>query len=63
MLGWAFAGTGSAIGVTGVSESGEGIGVLGLAFNSPGIGLLGSATGNGLGVYSIGDAQIDGTST
>ena len=60
VLGWAFADSGSAVGVTGITNSGQGFGVLGLAFNSPGIGVMGSATGNGLGVYSNGNAQVDG---
>ncbi|MBA2718676.1 MAG: hypothetical protein H0U52_05420 [Chloroflexi bacterium] len=60
VLGWAFASTGTAAGVTGMTQSGNGTGVFGYAPSSPGIGVLGQGSGNGYGVYSSGPAKVDG---
>jgi trimeric autotransporter adhesin len=60
VLGWAFASTGSAVGVAGLTQSADGTGVLGVGGPSPSIGVMGSATGNGFGVYSQGNAKVAG---
>ena len=61
VLGWAFASSGTAVGVAGLTQSDDGVGVMGLGGPSPSIGVLGAGTGNGYGVYSQGNAFVAGT--
>lgn len=60
VFGWALATTGTAAGVSGAASSPEGIGVFGIAGPSPGVAVLGSASPGGYGVYSFGDAKVEG---
>lgn len=60
VLGWAMASTGTAAGVNGIASSPNGIGVFGLGGPSPSIGVLGQGTGSGFGVYSFGNAKVEG---
>jgi trimeric autotransporter adhesin len=61
VLGWAFATSGTAQGVAGLTQSPNGTGVFGLAGPSPSIGVMGQATGNGFGLYSMGNAKVAGS--